>query len=121
VNAVRDADIVLFGADSLLADGSVINKVGTLALCCAAAHCGTRTMCASTPSKVLPDGHKPCMEEMDPGELGEPIPDVRSRNVCFERVPVDLVGSIVSGEGVMSVHRIRERAKQLGSLAGQFR
>ena len=114
VAAVADSDLVLFGADSILPDGSVVNKTGTFALCCAAENCGVATLCVTTESKVLPAGAEPEMEEMPPGELGEPIEGVRVRNVYFEATPADLgaaakphpgFGRLRAPKGCVGLHR----------------
>lgn len=116
VRTVQHADLVMFGADALCADGSVVNKAGTFALCCAARHFGTPALCLATESKVLPAGRQPRMEEMEPEELGEPIPGVRTRNVYFESVPGELVGRVLTGAGPMDPERLRSVAESLAEL-----
>jgi translation initiation factor 2B subunit (eIF-2B alpha/beta/delta family) len=114
--AAEGADIVLFGADALCADGSVVNKTGTFALCCAARFLGKKTLCLATESKILPAGLTPTIEEMPPRELGEPIPGVTARNACFEVVPPELVGRIVTGAGDLPLERLQSRAEELRRL-----
>jgi translation initiation factor 2B subunit (eIF-2B alpha/beta/delta family)/8-oxo-dGTP pyrophosphatase MutT (NUDIX family) len=114
--AIERADVVLFGADALCSDGSVVNKAGTLAFCCAARYFGAETLCLGTDSKILPAGFVPPMEEMAPGELGEPIEGVTARNPYFELVPAELVGRLVTGSGVTPAGRLRSRAEELGEL-----
>jgi translation initiation factor 2B subunit (eIF-2B alpha/beta/delta family)/8-oxo-dGTP pyrophosphatase MutT (NUDIX family) len=109
----RDADLVLTGADSLMPDGAVVNKSGTFALCCAAARGAARAMVAASESKVLPAGHEPEMEEMDPGELGESIPGVDARNVYFETIPADLIDEIVTEQGLTRPDTLAHRARRL--------
>jgi len=116
VAAVADSNLVLFGADSLLPDGSVVNKTGTFALCCAAKHCAVETLCVTTESKVLSAGAEPEMEEMPPRELGEPIKGVRLRNVYFEATPADLVRRVVVGSGVLDADRLRAVSDGLRKL-----
>ncbi|MFO7957537.1 MAG: NUDIX domain-containing protein [Candidatus Brocadiia bacterium] len=109
----QDADLVLTGADSLLPDGGVVNKVGTFALCCAAARGAGRTLAAASESKVLPTGHEPEMEQMDPAELGESIPGVDTHNVYFETVPADLIDEIVTEHGLTRPDAPNNRALRL--------
>lgn len=109
----RGTDLVLTGADSLLPDGGVVNKVGTFALCCAAARGASRTLVVASESKVLPAGHEPGMEEMDPAELGASIPGVETRNVCFETVPADLIDEIVTEHGLSGPEFHAHRALHL--------
>jgi len=114
--AVQDADLVLFGADSILSDGSIVNKTGTFALCCAADRCGVEAACVTTESKVLPAGAEPEMEEMPPGELGEPIEGVRARNAYFEVTSADLVRRVVVGSGVLEAQRLQALSDELHQL-----
>ncbi len=114
--AVREADLVLLGADSLLPDGSAVNKTGSFSLCCAARCSGARTLVVATRSKVLPKGQSPRMEEMSPEELGEPIEGVRTRNVYFERIPAELVGATVTASGPTGPAELAERAGRLSVL-----
>ncbi len=123
VRTAAEADLVLTGADSLLPDGSVVNKTGTFALCCGAAWGGARTLVVASESKVLPVGHRPEMETMDPSELGESLPGVNVRNPCFETVPADLVSEIVTERGPVRAEQLGDRARELQrarhSLSGQ--
>jgi ribose 1,5-bisphosphate isomerase len=114
--AVERADLVLFGADALCSDCSVVNKTGTFALCCAARYFGAETLCLATDSKILPAGFVPPMEEMAPDELGEAIHGVTARNAYFELVPADLVGRFVTGAGALPPDRLQSRAEELREL-----
>ncbi len=120
VRATQEADVVLFGADSVCPDGTVVNKTGTFALCCAARRFGVRTLCVTTESKILPAGYHPPMEEMPPGELGEPIAGVQTRNAYFEAVPPDLVDCIITGTGRLDPERLRRTAEELRELANEL-
>jgi translation initiation factor 2B subunit (eIF-2B alpha/beta/delta family)/8-oxo-dGTP pyrophosphatase MutT (NUDIX family) len=113
--AVAGTDLVLFGADSVTGRGDVANKTGTLALCLAARHFGVRTLCVSTPSKVLPEGWEPAREQMDPAELGEQIEGVEAENPYFETVPADLIDVLTIGPGIAGA-RLEERSRLLASL-----
>jgi translation initiation factor 2B subunit (eIF-2B alpha/beta/delta family) len=114
--ALLAADLLLFGADAVYADGSVVNKVGTLPLCYAAERFGTPTLCVTTPSKIMPAGQEPEFEQMDPGELGEPIPGVAVRNPYFEQVSAELVTRIVTGGGGLGADALCASADRLNAL-----
>lgn len=116
VAAVRQADLVLFGADAVAADGAVVNKMGTFALCCAARRFDVPAVALAAESKALPAGFEPEMEAMPTEQLGEPVPGVRVRNPCFEKVPADLVGCIVTGRGPLITARLRSLAERLRRL-----
>ncbi len=110
------ADVVLFGADSLLADGSLVNKTGTFALCCAAQKHDVPALAVATQSKILPAGFRPRMEEMSPDELGKPIEGVQRRNVYFEQVPAEMIAETVAADGPLTREAINTRATRLDGL-----
>jgi translation initiation factor 2B subunit (eIF-2B alpha/beta/delta family) len=114
--AVRHADAVLLGADSLTGDYGAVNKTGSVALCAAARHFGTKAIVVATPSKVLPAGVDPQMEQGDPEELGEPIDGVEVRNPTFERVPEHLLGPIVLPTGPATDAALARMARELREL-----
>ena len=118
-----DCHAVVVGADSILADGSVLNKAGT-ALLAWAAH-GHRipfyVLCETL--KISPrrwSAHQAenmaLLEEKEPEEvLEQPIPNVVARNFYFDRTPYRLINKIISERGVLSRNDIREialKAKQ---------
>lgn len=97
------ADLALTGADAILPDGSVINKVGTYPLALAARSAGVPLYVAAETLKFWPDGadagDRPPGEDADPSAL-EPPPGVGAWNPLFERVPAHLVRALVTEEGV---------------------
>ncbi|WP_231185273.1 ribose 1,5-bisphosphate isomerase [Haladaptatus sp. DYF46] len=110
-NAARryldDADHVLVGADSIAADGSVINKVGTSGLAVNARERGVPIMVAAQTLKLHPGtmtGHTVEIEMRDPREI---LPDderskvgnVRVENPAFDVTPPRYVDAIVTERG----------------------
>jgi translation initiation factor eIF-2B subunit delta len=89
------ADVALVGADAVLGDGSVVNKVGTYLLALAARDCGLPfyVCCESFKhTRRLADDFS--LEEMDPGELGAPeMPGILVRNIYFDITPARLVSA----------------------------
>jgi translation initiation factor eIF-2B subunit delta len=87
------ADVALVGVDAVLADGSVVNKAGTLLLALAARQADIPfwVCCESFKrSDVEPPGFP--LEEMEAAALGAPkLPHVRPRNVAFDITPPSLV------------------------------
>jgi translation initiation factor 2B subunit (eIF-2B alpha/beta/delta family) len=114
--ALATADVLLFGADAVRSDGSVVNKTGTLALCLAARYFGCRALCAATPAKVLPEGAAPGLECMEPAELGDPVEGVEVRNPYFELIPAELIGPVVLGTEATGGEQLAERARRLAAL-----
>jgi translation initiation factor 2B subunit (eIF-2B alpha/beta/delta family) len=112
---------VVLGADSLRADGSLVNKVGSypLALVAQAARVPVYVLCETL--KVAPDGWPLALEEMDPSELlPAPIPGVTARNVYFDRTPAAYLTAIITERGILTSDDVsaiaRSAALELQSL-----
>jgi translation initiation factor 2B subunit (eIF-2B alpha/beta/delta family) len=98
---VAQADAVLVGADSVLADGSVINKAGTSLLAMVARERGVPFYVCCESFKWRGAGESPPeLEEMAPAELGAPgWPGVTVRNVYFDLTPARLVAAWIDETG----------------------
>jgi translation initiation factor 2B subunit (eIF-2B alpha/beta/delta family) len=112
---ISECAAVVIGADSVLADGSVVNKTGSYLLALAAR--------ASRPQRVpflalaemlkIAPAARPHLEEMDPAEVLPPdLPGVSARNIYFDRTPASLVSAIITERGPLSRTQIREQAAQ---------
>ncbi|WP_458205934.1 ribose 1,5-bisphosphate isomerase [Haladaptatus sp. NG-SE-30] len=110
-NAARryldDADHVLVGADSIAADGSVINKIGTSGLAVNARERGVPIMVAAQTLKLHPGtmtGHTVEIEMRDereilPDEERPEVGDVTVENPAFDVTPPRYVDAIVTERG----------------------
>ncbi len=118
---VARADGVLVGADSLLADGSAINKVGTALLALAARECGVPFyVCCESFKRRDADDPPPELEEMSPAELNAPNwPGVTVRNVYFDITPARLMTAWISEDG--RERTVRGPKKKPGRLRGDGR
>lgn len=100
-DAVRGTDAVVVGADSVLPDGTAVNKVGSLAAALAAGRFGVPFLVVASVDKVSPD------DEVRNEYLeynGERVP-------VFEEVPADLI-ELVTEDGVMGSDEVREHADE---------
>ncbi|MFB6070391.1 MAG: NUDIX domain-containing protein [Halanaeroarchaeum sp.] len=106
---VEDATVVAFGADTVLADGDAINKVGSrlAALAGADADVPAYAVCAS--DKIAPGTSVP-IERGSPPPLYEGPADVAEANPVFERVPARLLDGVVTEAGVLSPGQIESVA-----------
>lgn len=104
----RECDAVVAGADSVLRDGALVNKIGTYPLALAAKAAGKpfygacevlKIDAAHTAETFPPPGARP------PEEL-EPPPDVAARNVYFDLTPPELVTAYITDKGVYEPRRI---------------
>jgi methylthioribose-1-phosphate isomerase len=84
---VRDASILLIGADTVFLDGTICNKVGTIPLAKAALEAGVPTVVAAEVIKLAPV----------PGSQAPELADIERS--LFELVPPELVTEVVTEEG----------------------
>ncbi len=99
---VEKADLAMVGADSVLEDGTVVNKVGTYLLALAARENSIPFYVCCESFKQRDSSMPPFEpEEMSPDELnlGE-LPKVEIRNIYFDLTPPELITARVSEEGV---------------------
>ncbi len=97
---VGEADLVLFGADSVLADGSLVNKAGSLLIALAAREAGVPVLVAAESFKCTGLAAEEVeLEEKSGSELRPPpVPGIRSRNIYFDITPVELISAYLSNE-----------------------
>ncbi|MBV9229752.1 MAG: hypothetical protein JOZ18_10600 [Chloroflexi bacterium] len=112
---------VVVGADSILADGDILNKAGTALLAWSAHGHGIPFYVLSETLKIsshrwstdkahLADNLS-LLEEKEPEEvLEQPIPTVSVRNFYFDRTPYKLISKLISERGILEQQTIREIA-----------
>ncbi len=95
------ADVALVGADAVLADGAVVNKVGTYLLALAARdHELPFYVCFESFKRTTRTAADTSLEEMDPRELEPPdLPGILARNVYFDLTPARLISSWIDELG----------------------
>jgi translation initiation factor 2B subunit (eIF-2B alpha/beta/delta family) len=90
--AAWDAETLLVGADTVFADGRVLNKVGTRGAALAAAREGIDALAVATGDKVHPyPAAEPDLEERDATELYDGQASVGVANPTFDVTPADSV------------------------------
>lgn len=96
------ADIALVGADTVLDDGSIINKAGTYLLALAAREAGVPFyVCAERFKRGDRDEKNAQLDEVDGEELGLPIlPHITPRNIYFDVTPAELITGWINEDGV---------------------
>ncbi len=97
-----NADAVVVGADSLSAEGSLVNKAGTYLLALAARDRGLPFYVCCESFKRRPPGMvEPALEEMNGGELGAPrMVGVTAKNVYFDITPTALISAWFDENGI---------------------
>ncbi|MEA3199163.1 MAG: ribose 1,5-bisphosphate isomerase [Thermoplasmata archaeon] len=115
---LREADLVMTGADAIARNGDVVNKVGTGALAVLARERGVPVhVCAETfkLDRKAPTGAQVVIEEREAAEIVAPgeIPEgVQVRNPVFDVTDHRLVKSYVTDLGVLKAHQILDAARK---------
>lgn len=106
---VADATVCLFGADTVLPDGSVVNKVGSRSMALAAQDIDVPCYAVCSSDKIAPGGHV-TLGSSDPTMVYDGDAPVTVENPSFERVPARLLDGVVTEAGTLD-------AEQIGSMA----
>ena len=118
--AMREADLLLLGADAICSDLAAVNKAGSRLAALAARSLGK-------PCAVLADTFKVSgelsaagvvLEEGEGREVWAEAPGI-CRNVYFEPVPADLITFFVTEKGSLSPREVRAEAERWRRLAGE--
>jgi ribose 1,5-bisphosphate isomerase len=105
------ADVLLVGADSLLSDGRVVNKVGTYPAVVAADRLDVDAVVVTATDKISPGASFDA--EHQPGQslgIGEQSLDVL--NPLFEATPLSSVDAVVTEDGTLTTGQIRAIASE---------
>lgn len=108
---------VVVGADTIAADGSLYNKIGTHQVALLAHHFGLPFIVCAERDKFSPytlDGTPVVIEERAVTEIADPkdVPGVQIRNPVFDRTPPDLITTIVTEKGPLEPQKIRHFVEQ---------
>jgi translation initiation factor 2B subunit (eIF-2B alpha/beta/delta family) len=108
---------VVVGADSILANGDILNKAGTALLAWAARGHKVPFYVLSETLKISPyswSGDLTQLEEKEPSEVLERgIDGVRIRNFYFDRTLSKLVTGVITEQGILDEIKIKKMASQL--------
>lgn len=115
---VADVNAVLVGADTVLRDGSVVNKVGTHTAALAAAEANVPTYAVCARDKIAPDVDlaDPVIEDAPASALYDGDASLDVANPRFDVTPASLLTGVVTEDGVLDVEAIAEAAAELRSL-----
>lgn len=115
--ALANADAALIGADAILGDLSVVNKVGSLALALCAHHLDKPFYVVADSFKAEParTRENAVFEAMDGAEVWPERPEICA-NVYFEAVPGALVALYLTETGALSANDMANRLKEIENL-----
>lgn len=105
-----EAQMVLVGADTILADGSVVNKMGTYLIALAAMEEQAAFYVAADSWKIRLESGGPELEEKNPAEVLDTDAEIPVKNVCFDITPAKLIKSFLTEDGAVAP----EAAKSMG-------
>ena len=109
---MRNADLVIVGADALTSEGNVINKIGTSTIALLAHEARKPFYVVSEllkfdPATVCGDFEK--IEERSPEEIWKNAPEkLIIRNPAFDVTRRDFIHGIICEEGIISPHSVVE-------------
>jgi translation initiation factor 2B subunit (eIF-2B alpha/beta/delta family) len=112
----KDIDTVLVGADSVLADGTVVNKVGTRLAALAAADADADCYAVCARDKIVP-GTDVDTAVGPPEAVYDGAADVSVYNPTFEATPGGLFTAVVTENGVLDTSDIERVAAEHAELA----
>jgi ribose 1,5-bisphosphate isomerase len=103
---IRDVDKVVVGADSIAANGAVVNKIGTSMIALAAHEARVLFYVAAETYKLHPGtlvGQLIEIEERDVNEVADKkkFPRLKIRNPAFDVTPAEYVDLIITEKGVI--------------------
>jgi ribose 1,5-bisphosphate isomerase len=103
---MKEVDKVVVGADSIAANGAVINKIGTSQIALCAQESRVRFFVAAETYKFHPDtclGEIVEIEEREPLEVADPneFEGVTIRNLAFDVTPPEYIDIIVTEKGII--------------------
>lgn len=111
---------IVVGADSILADGSVLNKAGTALLAHAAHGHDIPLYVLSETLKIAPhawSGNQALLEEHSSREVWpQSDPHIAVRNFYFDHTPARLVTQLITEQGPLSVDEIGRQAAQIQGI-----
>lgn len=115
---IKSASKVMLGADRVCADGAVVNGIGSCPVALAAQRAGVPVYVLCETLKFDPHtiSSKVDLEEKDPSEVvrdGTLPKSVSVRNPSFDITPLELIGAIITENGLLSQEAVINYLKTL--------
>ncbi|HEX5439344.1 MAG TPA: hypothetical protein VFW76_00540 [Ktedonobacterales bacterium] len=119
---IGEATCVVLGADSVRADGSLVNKVGSYPLALVAREAGKPVYVLCETLKIAAPDFPLVLEEKDPAELLPESPDgLRARNPYFDVTSAALIAGYVTEQGVLDRETVARHAEVAGAALARLR
>lgn len=105
-------DLFLVGADALLADGSVVNKIGSYGMALAAREAGLPFYAAASLLKFHPESQIE-IERRCPKEVWDRPPrGLEIINYAFDRVPAEMLTGYITEQGIVAPRELKKKAEK---------
>jgi len=117
-SVMKQVTKVLIGCDAILADGSIVNKIGTYTIALVAEKFQTPVFVAAETLKydrITVMGTAEPIEERGPEEVTDTkdLKGVKISNPAFDVTPASLISALITEKGIMRPELIREIAQAL--------
>jgi len=108
----KEVDLALTGADTISADGSILNKMGTYLVALAAKRANIPFYIAAETLKIGVSTlfRKPRLEERSPSQIHRGLKGLKVRNIYFDVTPPDLVAKIICEHGPIDPQKVYDHA-----------
>jgi len=108
------AEVALVGCDSILANGSIINKVGTYLLALAAKDNNIPFYVASETIKINPKSfHEVKLEKGSKSEVAENLPkEIKVENLYFDVTKSSLITALITEEGIIKPSEVKNKVEE---------
>jgi translation initiation factor 2B subunit (eIF-2B alpha/beta/delta family) len=113
----HEVDTVLVGADAILPDGRVVNKVGTRGAALAADREAVDVLVVAASDKISADDAVD-LEDWDPSDVYDGDPAIRVDSPLFDVTDANLIDGVCTDAGVLDGEDVRELAAEYAALSG---
>ncbi|HEX6818484.1 MAG TPA: hypothetical protein VF120_08925 [Ktedonobacterales bacterium] len=118
---IGEASVVVLGADSVRANGDVVNKVGSYPLSLVAREAGVPVYVLAETLKIAAPNFPLILEPLEWPEMPQlPGPGIELRSVGFEVVPARLITEVISEAGPLDRIQIAARAQAVGRVLAEL-
>jgi translation initiation factor 2B subunit (eIF-2B alpha/beta/delta family) len=108
-NVIKDVDLVTLGCDSILPDGSLVNKLGSYIIALIAKHYKREVFVVTESWKV--STREVLIEEKNPKEVWD-IVGIEVKNPYFDVTPAELITSYITEDGRMNLGFVKEKVRE---------
>ncbi len=112
---ISKSEAALVGCDSILIDGSIVNKVGTYLLALAAKDNNIPFYVVSETSKIIPKNiNEIKLETLSGKEIAKKLPKkIKVENLYFDITKPNLITALITEEGIIKPEEVKIKAQEI--------